>query len=104
MTKHAAVSVRLTNTGKRVGSTVVQVYAGPLPTRSVETPNRKLVGFRKVTLQPNQEQTVEIEIERRSLSYWDEPSAQWVTPTGQVPLAVGYSSEDIILTGGLSVK
>jgi beta-glucosidase len=100
----AAVSVRVRNSGKRAGSTVVQVYAGTLPTTVVATPARKLVGFAKVHLSAGEEETVRIEIDRRSLSYWDEALARWVTPTGVVPIYIGYSSENIVLNGEMPVR
>lgn len=99
----AAVSVRVKNTGSRAGTTVIQVYSGPLPA-PVETPNVKLVGFAKVALDAGAERTVTIPIERRLLSYWSEQSGKWMTPNGKISLAVGFSSQDIALRGDLALS
>jgi beta-glucosidase len=99
----AAVSVHVRNTGSRSGTTVVQVYSGALPA-PVETPKAKLVGFAKIALDAGAERTVTIPIDRRLLSYWDEKGGKWVTPKGNVPVAVGFSSEDIVLRGELSLS
>jgi beta-glucosidase len=98
----AAVSVRVKNTGKRAGTTVVQVYSGALPA-PVETPRARLVGFAKVALDAGAEQTVTIPVERRLLSYWNERSGKWVTPQGKVPILVGFSSADIALRGEMAL-
>jgi beta-glucosidase len=96
----ALVSVRVKNTGARPGTTVVQVYSGALPA-PVDTPKAKLVGFAKVHLERGAEQTVTIPVERRLLSYWDEKGDKWVTPKGKVEVAVGFSSEDLVLRGDM---
>jgi beta-glucosidase len=98
----ATVSVRVKNTGARPGTTVVQVYSGALPA-PVETPKAKLVGFAKVALDAGAEQTVTIPVERRLFSYWNENSRKWVTPKGRVPVAVGFSSDDIQVRGEVAV-
>ncbi len=90
--ERTTVSVRVANTGAREGSTVVQVYGGPLPA-AVETPV-KLLGFAKVRLPAGAAQTVTIALDRRTLSYWDEQRQGWVTPAGSVPVRIAFSSAD----------
>ena len=96
------VRVRLENSGDRAGTEVVQVYAGPLP--SVESPERKLVGFAKVELEPGERTNVRVRVEREQLSYWDEARERWVTPTGEVPIYVGGSATDVRLAGRILVR
>jgi beta-glucosidase len=98
----ARVRLRLTNTGDREGTEVVQVYAGPLP--GVESPKRKLVGFAKVELEAGERANVRIDIEREQLSYWDEDRDRWVAPTGRVPVYVGSSATEVRLTGTITVR
>jgi beta-glucosidase len=97
------VSFDLGNGGARSGAEVAQVYIGRLPT-AVPTPPRQLAGFARVDLQPGQSQRVTVTIPRRSLSYWDTTTHSWATPTGQVPVYVGGSSEDAELTGVIDVR
>lgn len=98
----ARVRMRLTNTGARTGTEVVQVYAGPLP--FLEAPARKLVGFAKVELDAGARSNVRIDVDREQLSYWDENRERWITPTGDVPVYVGSSATDVRLAGRLVVR
>jgi beta-glucosidase len=98
----ALVSVRVRNTGTRPGTTVVQLYSGALPA-PVETPKARLLGFAKVHLERGAEQTVTIPVERRLLSYWDEKGSKWVTPKGKVEVAVGFSSDELVLRGAMAL-
>jgi beta-glucosidase len=99
----ATVRVQVQNTGSRSGAEVVQVYVGQLPT-AIKTAPRKLAGFTKIDLKPGQRSTVHIEINKQSLSYWDVGTHQWVTPTGNVPVYVGSSSQDVRLQGTINVS
>ncbi|MCQ1958007.1 glycoside hydrolase family 3 C-terminal domain-containing protein [Arthrobacter sp. zg-Y826] len=97
------VSVRLTNTGDRTGSEVVQAYAGPLPA-PVATAERSLAGWEKVTLDPGQSRRVRLPLDIQSFSYWDIATDQWVTPAGTVPVYVGSSVEDTPLTTEVRIR
>ncbi|MCQ1996834.1 glycoside hydrolase family 3 protein [Arthrobacter sp. zg-Y1171] len=99
----AAVSVRVWNTGHYTGEETLQVYVGNLPT-DVPTPDLQLAGYGSVTLAPGESDRVEIELDPRSLQYWDETESAWVTPTGEVPIYVGRSVEDLRLAGSLYVS
>ena len=97
------VRARLRNTGDRDGTEVVQVYLGPLP-GSVDSPPLKLAGFAKVDLGSGDRQQVRITLDRRDFSYWDAEADEWVVPTGQVPVYVGTSSDDVELAGAVRVR
>ena len=64
------VSVSVTNTGARAGSTVVQCYVAPQTPRLVRPP-KELKGFAKVHLQPGETETVEFALDDRSFACWD---------------------------------
>jgi len=97
------VRARLSNTGDRDGTEVVQVYLGPLP-GSVDSPPLKLAGFAKVDLGSGDRQQVRITLDRRDFSYWDADADEWVVPTGQVPVYVGTSAVDVELAGAVRVR
>ena len=101
--KKVVLSLTLKNTGKRAGSEVVQVYTGKLPA-IVETPLQQLAGFAKVKLEPGKQKLVEIELDSKALSYWDEKANKWVTPKGKVPIYVGASSQDVRLKERVKIK
>jgi beta-glucosidase len=96
------VTFTVTNSGSRAGSEVAQVYVGTLPA-SIDTPSRQLAGFARVDLAAGATTTVTVQIDARSVSYWDTTTHAWVTPSGEVPIYVGSSSRDIRQTGSAQV-
>jgi len=100
------VSVRVTNTGKRRGAEVPQVYLG-LPSDAGEPPKR-LVAFRKVWLEPGQSTTVRMTIDPRAASHpfgvWDESAKRWVVRTGSYTVSVGNASAGTFLTDSIRVR
>lgn len=97
------VAVRVKNAGQRNGSTVVQLYAGPLAA-PVETPLNKLVGYARVELNCGEERVVLIPVPRRLLAYWDEHSKRWTSPRGAVKFSVGQNVDDLPLQGEYLLK
>jgi beta-glucosidase len=96
------VTVNLTNTGAVAGAEVPQLYL-TLPSSAPSTPPKQLRGFEKVYLEANASSIVTFPLLRRDLSYWDIYSQDWVIPTGQLGLSVGFSSRDIKLTTSLTI-
>ncbi|KAL2133974.1 hypothetical protein VTI74DRAFT_1277 [Chaetomium olivicolor] len=88
------VSVTVHNTGKKHGAAVPQLYV-TLGNAPAGTPPRQLRGFDKVALKAGQAQTVSFPLMRRDLSYWDVIKQEWVIPSGDIMLSVGFSSRDI---------
>ncbi|MBC7785619.1 MAG: glycoside hydrolase family 3 C-terminal domain-containing protein, partial [Burkholderiales bacterium] len=89
-----AVSVDITNTGKRAGDEVIQVYAHQT-VPGVKLPAKKLVAFTRVHLEPGEKKTVVLNVSADRLSYFDEKTNAFITPAGPVDLLVGASSDDI---------
>lgn len=95
---YVAVSVRVSNTGSVSGKAVLQLYLSyPEPT-TVEFPVRVLRGFEKVHLEPGEDATVNFELTRRDLSYWDVVRQNWVIADGEHTIAIGESSRDLRVT------
>ncbi|HEU4995656.1 MAG TPA: glycoside hydrolase family 3 N-terminal domain-containing protein [Gemmatimonadaceae bacterium] len=90
------VSARVTNTGTRAGTEVIQTYVRDLVS-SVTRPVKELKGFRKLTLQPGEVATVEIPLSPESLAFWDVDMTYVVEP-GEFAVMVGTSSRDADLT------
>ena len=88
------VSCRVTNTGTRGGSEVVQLYVGQLDPAVVRPP-RELKAFRKVALEPGESTVVEFALSSRDFAYWSVAAAGWVAPPGSYQVAVGSSSRDL---------
>jgi beta-glucosidase len=87
-------SVKVRNTGTRVGEEVVQLYISDLKS-SVPRPVKELKGFEKITLQPNEEKTVTFTIDKSALSYFDIAKHDWVAEPGDFTALVGAASDDI---------
>jgi beta-glucosidase len=82
----------VTNTGSRRGTEVVQMYIRDLVS-SVTRPIKELKGFRKISLEPGESQTVEFEITPESLAFFDVNMKYTVEP-GDFEIMVGTSSRD----------
>ena len=82
----------VTNTGKRAGSEVVQMYIRDLVS-SVTRPVKELKGFQKIFLKPGETGTVAIDIKPESLAYYDVKMNFGVEP-GDFEIMVGNSSRD----------
>jgi beta-glucosidase len=94
------VTFDLTNTGAVAGAEVAQVYLG-LPEATGEPP-RRLVGWKKVFLQPGERRSVSIAVDNADsshpLSYWDVNSESWQAAPGDYTVYVGNSSASASLT------
>ena len=90
----AQVTVRVTNTGDRRGSTVVQVYGGEVAP-AVPRPEVALVAFRKVTLDPGESAEVAFDLTPRAFAFWDTGARGWRVRAGAHVLRAGLSATDI---------
>ncbi|KAH6620181.1 glycosyl hydrolase family 3 N terminal domain-containing protein [Boeremia exigua] len=89
----AIVTVNVTNSGDRDGSSVPQLYVSlPRDTTPVGTPLKVLRGFEKVRLHVGETKEARFELTRRDVSYWDANEKQWVIPRGFVRFMTGFSS------------
>lgn len=90
-TDSLSVRARLTNKGNRKGDEVVQVYLRPLVSSSVT--GKKLVAYRRVSVEPGQATSVEFTLPARDLAVLD-PHDRWVVMSGKYEIWVGNSSAD----------
>jgi len=84
----------VTNTGKRPGAMVAQLYIGPASS-TVERPVKELKGFKRVQLGPGETKQVTIDLDPRSFSYFDVKTSSWQADAGTYELMLGGSSQDI---------
>lgn len=95
------VSARLTNTGARRGSAVVQVYVGD-EAASLPRPARELKGFEKLTLDPGESRIVSIALDERAFAFYSPEAQHWKIEPGRFTIGVGFSAADIRLEGTAS--
>lgn len=88
------LSVDVTNTGKRDGKEVVQLYIGDEQS-SEERPRKELKGFEKVDLKAGQTKTVTFDITPRELQFWSEAKHGWTAEPGRFRAYVCASSDDV---------
>ncbi len=86
------VLVDITNTGKVVGDEVVQMYIRDCIS-SVTRPVKELKGFKRITLKPDQTETVSLDITPEHLAFYDIDMNYTVEP-GEFIIMVGNSSRD----------
>ncbi|WP_172121084.1 glycoside hydrolase family 3 N-terminal domain-containing protein [Actinomyces faecalis] len=87
------VSVTVMNTGDRVGTEVVQLYATD-SYASMSRPVQELIGFQRVRLEPGEQAEVCFEVSPELMAFLDREMA-WVVEGGALDLRVGSSSEDV---------
>ena len=98
----ATVRLKVTNTGKRAGDEVVQLYIRDVLS-SITTYKKNLAGFQRIHLEPGEAQELSFTIDRKHLELLD-ADMKWVVEPGDFVLMAGASSEDIRLNGTLTVE
>jgi beta-glucosidase len=88
------VSFDVKNLGKRPGATVAQLYVDEA-SPTVPRPAKELKQFERVMLQPGETKRLTLELNARSFSFYDVPSASWHANAGAYNLMLGDSSSDI---------
>jgi beta-glucosidase len=94
------MQVTLTNTGKRAGAEVVQVYASA-PASAGEPP-KALAGFTKLTLRAGETRTVSIPVSSRAFSVWSTARHAWTPVAGCWVVRAGGGSTSLPLLAKLS--
>ena len=102
VTRKVLVKLDVTNTGKRKGAEVVQVYVGQ-PSANGEPPHQ-LRAFAKVQLEPGQTRPVSLSLDERSFSTFDTSQHHWISPDGTYEILVGTSSRDLSLHGSVIIE
>ena len=96
--KDYTVAVTATNTGKRKGSTVIQLYIRPEIKGGKNRPRHELRAFEKVYLEPGESRKVTMRLTRRDFSYWEERIGGWYVEKGRYMIEVGFSSRAIVFS------
>ena len=88
------ITLAVTNTGPVPGAEVVQAYITEVAP-AVGRPPKELKAFAKVELPAGQTTTVRMQLDDRSLSYFDVDTNDWSEPSGEYLVHVGTSSRDL---------
>lgn len=87
------LSVRISNTGGREATEVVQLYIRDREA-SVSRPKKELKGFQRITLKAGESRVVKFEITEDLLGYYNN-ELQWVVDKGEFDLMVGPDSRHL---------
>lgn len=92
----AVATVNITNSGARAGFAVPQLYVSlPQNTTPPGTPIKVLRGFEKLYLLVGETRTVNFNIMRRDISFWDTDKQAWIIPDGDIRFMTGFSAKDL---------
>ena len=92
--KNVSVQMRVTNTGKRPGRQVVQVYYSA-PAGRLEKPWQELAGYAKTKeLAPGESQIVTVRYETASMASYSPEKAAWLLEPGTYYVRAGVHSRD----------
>ncbi len=94
------VSVTITNTGKVEGKEIAQLYVG-FNGQGLHCPVKELKGFKKVSLRPNESETVEFQLDERSFAIWQDG---WKIQNGIYTIYVGPNSAELPLTQQINIQ
>ncbi|BCW62848.1 glycoside hydrolase family 3 C-terminal domain-containing protein [Arthrobacter sp. StoSoilB22] len=94
--------VTVTNTGKRDGREVVQLYVSKED--GVQRPPRELRSFRNVLVPAGESTVVTLTIPRDDLAYWDTRLQRWVVEEGTYFIHAAASSRDLRLTSSIDIE
>ena len=102
-TENIKVSIKVTNSGSRLGDEVVQLYIRDMKA-SVQRPVKQLVGFERIFLKPNESKAVSFVIPAKELAFWDVKTKAFVVEPGEFEVMVGSSSKNIRSRDYFNVK
>lgn len=97
------VSVKVTNTGKRIGKEVIQLYVAPKG-GTVIRPVRELRAFEKIELAPGETKTVQFCLDRRAFAYWNTEIHDWYVESGEYEIQIGKNAQEILLFSTVYVE
>ena len=86
------LTVDVTNTGKRDGAEIVQLYIRDL--QDAEGPLKTLRGFERINVKAGQTATAIIQLNIQSFEFWDSASNTMRVKPGKYEILVGTSSND----------
>ena len=95
------VAFDITNTGKREGAEVAQLYIRQLAPGEPR-PVKELKGFTRVHLKPGETKRISLPIDESMLSYFNSKKAAWIAEPGEFEVLIGSSSRLIQLTKGFT--
>ena len=92
----ASCKFSVRNTGQVAGIETAQCYVS-FKTIDDSEPEKTLQGFSKIALNPNDESSIEINLNSRNFSSWNVAKRSWEVRAGSYEILIGSSAENILL-------
>jgi len=96
------VNLSITNTGSVAGDEVAQCYIHHVAP-DLQRPQKELLDFQRVHLEPGETKPVTFALKQSDLSYYDELSRSFIVSSGAVDVFIGSSSADVRLACRINV-
>jgi beta-glucosidase len=90
-----SVKLDVQNSGKLDGDEVVQLYIQQ-KSSGLKLPQKQLKSFQRISLKKGETKTVNFQLRRKDLSFWNEKN-EFVMDPGEIQILIGASSDDIRL-------
>ncbi len=97
------VEFQIKNIGEVAGAEIAQVYVSDTKS-SVPRPIKELKGFQKLVLKPGEHSKISIVLDKKSFSFWDVNTHDWVTEAGEFTIMVGAASNDVRFTEKIIIE
>ena len=98
-----SLQMKIKNIGYYYGDEVVQVF-----TRKIDPkfwrPIKQLVGFKRISLNEDEEKSISINIDKEQLQYWDVDQQEYRIEPGTYEIQIGSSSKDIRLNQEIRIN
>jgi len=98
--EHVTAFFKVSNVGTRAGADVPQVYLTAAP----DEQRQRLLGFKRVALQPGESTQLSIDIDPRLLARFDISAGQWRIAAGLHKLVLGHHAQDVSATANLELN
>ncbi|MBI3507546.1 MAG: glycoside hydrolase family 3 C-terminal domain-containing protein [Proteobacteria bacterium] len=93
----------VTNTGKRAGAEIVQLYVAQKAPKE-DRPPQELKGFARVELKPGETKRVSFALDKRSFARYDAAVHDWVVDADAFEIRLAASSRDVRLKKEIALK
>lgn len=97
------VSFEITNTGKRDGADVAQIYIGD-DESSLPRPVKELKAFKKVFLNSGEKRTITLGLGPEAFSFFHSDKREWIIEPGSFTIYIARSAREIVCAMKLSIS
>ncbi len=97
------LQMKIKNTGNYYGDEVVQVYIQKIDPKFWR-PIKQLIGFKRISLNEDEEKSISIDIDKEQLQYWDVDQQEYRIEPGTYEIQIGSSSKDIRLNQEIRIN